>query len=154
VQNIDYAPTLLAAAGLKPDWDVHGISFLPILTNGGATPEGFRDTIYYRYIDGGHGVAKHSAIRTDRYKLLYFDRPRNEAEQKHRWELFDLQNDPQEMHNLSLSSEHEQLLASMKERFARTRKFYGDTDESVWRAGRGKRYADDAYLRAPRKRRK
>ena len=44
--------------------------------------------------------------------------------------------------------------ASMKERFARTRKFYGDPDESVWRAGRGKRYADDAYLRAPRKRRK
>ncbi len=154
VQNIDYAPTLLAAAGLKPDWDVHGISFLPILTNGGATPEGFRDTIYYRYIDGGHGVARHSAIRTDRYKLLYFDRPRNEAEKKHRWELFDLQNDTQEMHNLSLSSEHEQLLASMKERFAHTRKFYGDTDESVWRAGRGKRYADDAYLRAPRKRRK
>ena len=57
----------------------------------------WRDTIYYRYMDGGHGVAQHSAIRTNDFKLLHFDRPRNEAEEKSRWELFDLKNDPQEM---------------------------------------------------------
>ena len=97
VQNIDYAPTLLEAAGIPTDWNVHGISLMPLLTQGGATPKGWRDTIYYRYVDGGHGVAQHSAVRTDDFKLLYFDRPRSEAEEASRWELFDLKNDPQEM---------------------------------------------------------
>ena len=80
VQNIDYAPTLLAAAGLDPGWDVHGVSLIPLMQNGGAKPEDWRDTLYYRYIDRGHGVAAHSAIRTDKYKLLYFDEPRNEQD--------------------------------------------------------------------------
>lgn len=154
VQNIDYAPTLLAAAGTAPDWKVHGLSLMPILRAGGATPEAWRDTIYYRYIDGGHGVARHSAIRTDRYKLLHFDRPRNAAEEQHRWELFDLSEDPQEMRNLASSAEHRELLLQMQERFAATKKAYGDTDESVWRPGRGKRHADEAYLRPPRRRRR
>ena len=152
VQNIDYAPTLLEAAGLSTNWDVHGISLLPLLTQGGATPKGWRDTIYYRYMDGGHGVAQHSAIRTNDFKLLYFDRPRNEAEQNSRWELFDLRNDPQELSNLAADRVHAQKLKSLKDRFASTRKFYDDTNENVWQRGPGKRYASETYIRPPRKR--
>lgn len=152
VQNIDYAPTLLEAAGLQTNWDVHGISLMPLLTEGGTTPKGWRDTIYYRYIDGGHGVAQHSAIRTDDFKLLYFDNPRNEAEEKSRWELFDLKNDPQEMNNLANDPAHAERLQSMQARFQATREFYGDTDESVWQRGSFQRYAPDTYIRPPRRR--
>jgi arylsulfatase A-like enzyme len=119
---------------------------------GGATPKGWRDTIYYRYMDGGHGVAQHSAIRTNDFKLLYFDRPRNEAEQNSRWELFDLRNDPQELSNLAADRVHAQKLKSLKDRFASTRKFYDDTNENVWQRGPGKRYASETYIRPPRKR--
>ncbi|MAG58319.1 MAG: sulfatase [Planctomycetes bacterium] len=154
VQNIDYASTLLDAAGMKPDWQVHGISFLSVLLNGGATPKGWRDTIYYRYIDGGHGVARHSAIRTNELKLLYFDRPRNQAEEEHRWELFDLRQDPQEMHNLAGDPKHAPQLAQMKARFWKTRKHYDDTDESVWKPGGGRRFRPEDYIRPPRNRRR
>jgi len=151
VQNIDYAPTLLAAAGLKPDWEVHGLSFMPILMNGGETPKDWRDTIYYRYIDGGHGVPRHSAIRTNELKLLYFDKPRNDAEAQHRWELFDLRSDPNEMQNLVNDPEHAETVAKMKARFWETRKHYGDTDESVWE-GPTRRYKPEDYIRPPRNR--
>ncbi len=154
VQNIDYASTFLAAAGTKPDWHVHGISFLPIMLNGGETPKQWRDTVYYRYIDGGHGVPQHSAIRTQKHKLLYFDHPRNEAEEDSRWELFDLEADPQEMNNLAQDPTQAERLAQMKERFWQTRKRYDDTDESVWKRGATKRFENDSYLRPPRKRKK
>jgi N-acetylglucosamine-6-sulfatase len=151
VQNIDYAPTILAAAGMKTNWKVHGISLMPLLTGGGVTPKNWRDTIYYRYIDGGHGVAKHSAIRTNELKLLYFDRPRNEAEEASRWELFDLQKDPKEMNNLADSKAHQVQLEEMKARFWKTRKFYDDTDETVWKTRGAKRFRPEDYIRARRR---
>ncbi|MCP4453291.1 MAG: sulfatase [Planctomycetes bacterium] len=149
VQNIDYAPTLLAAAGLAPDWNVHGISLMPLLTEGGATPSNWRDTLYYRYIDGGHGVAKHSAIRTNDFKLLYFDQPRNDAEAQNRWELFSLSQDPQEMTNLASDPQYASKLSAMKARFWKTRTFYDDTDETVWR-GKTKRFRPEDYIRQRR----
>ena len=152
VQNIDYAPTFLAAVGLKPDWKVHGVSLLPLLTGGGATPPKWRDTIYYRYIDRGHGVAQHSAIRTKDFKLLYFDRPRNEAESKSRWELFDLNRDPQEMTNLATDSKHADRLTALKKRFWATRERYDDTDESVWKNGATRRFRPEDYIRQRRRR--
>jgi len=137
-------------AGLEPDWNVHGISLMPLLTTGGVTPTNWRDTLYYRYIDGGHGVAQHSAIRTNDFKLLYFDHPRNEAEEKSRWELFSLKKDPQEMTNLATDLQYGAQLAALKARFWETRKFYDDTDESVWGRGRTKRFRNEDYIRPRR----
>ncbi|MCA9215264.1 MAG: sulfatase [Planctomycetales bacterium] len=151
VQNIDYAPTLLAAAGLTPDWNVHGVSLMPLLTSGGVAPQNWRDILYYRYVDRGHGVAAHSAIRTKQHKLLFYDQPRNEQEKAHRWELFDLNNDPTEMRNLAELSEHQETLEKLKLRFQQTREFYGDTDETVWQPGRGRQFNRDDYIR-PRRR--
>ena len=146
IQNIDYAPTFLEAAGVEPTWKMHGISLMPLLAGGGATPADWRSTIYYRYIDGGHGVPQHSAIRTNDYKLVFFDKPRNPREEKSVWELFDLKSDPREMKNLAGDPAHAERLTAMKELFAKTKKLYGDTDESVWKNRGTKRYRRDAYI--------
>lgn len=152
VQNIDYAPTLLEAAGTKTDWEVHGISLMPLLSNGGVTPEDWRKTIYYRYIDGGHGVAQHSAIRTNTHKLLHFDQPRNAAEKANRWELYNLKNDPQEMTNLASDAKHSAKLESMKKLFRDTKKHYDDTDENIWLNRKAHHFAPEDYLRPPKRR--
>ncbi len=152
VQNIDYAPTLLEAAGVKADWDVHGISLMPLLKNGCVTPDDWRRTIYYRYIDRGHGVAQHSAIRTNTHKLLHFDQPRTPAEEASLWELYDLSSDPQEMTNLAGDTAHATELASMKELYWETRERYDDTDEDVWTNHNRPRFAPNDYIVPPRRR--
>jgi arylsulfatase A-like enzyme len=90
VLNVDFAPTLLEAAGLKPAADIQGRSFVPLLR--GETPPDWRTAMYYRYYDypGAHRVQPHYGVRTDRYKLIYF----NKIDQ---WELFDLKKDPREL---------------------------------------------------------
>ncbi len=88
-QNIDFAPTLLEAAGCAIPEDVQGKSLAPLL-KGENVP--WRDALYYHYYDGPgeHGVPKQYGVRTDRYKLIRFY-----AEDQ--WELYDLEKDPHEM---------------------------------------------------------
>lgn len=90
-QNIDFAPTFLAAAGLPVPPEIQGVSLLPLLKG---EPVKWRDALYYHYYDGPgeHGVAKHYGVRTDRYKLIRFYAPADDT-----WELYDLEKDPEEL---------------------------------------------------------
>ena len=96
VQNIDYAPTFLDLAGAPIPEDIQGISLLPLL-KGKKSPKQWRDAIYYHYYEypAEHEVRRHYGIRTDRYKLIHFY-----GHDVNNWELFDLKNDPHELHNL------------------------------------------------------
>lgn len=96
VQNIDYAPTLLEAAGIEIPDGVQGVSMMPLLD--GETPADWRRSLLYTYY-GIHSVPKHIGVRTDRYKLIRFF----EAGE---WELYDLKNDPAETNSLHASPEH------------------------------------------------
>jgi len=91
VQNIDLAPTLLEAAGVEVPARLHGESVVPLL--GGEVPAGWRGSLYYHYYEvGEHAVPRHEGVRTERYKLIhYYDTDE--------WELFDLREDPQELHS-------------------------------------------------------
>jgi arylsulfatase A-like enzyme len=91
--NVDFAPTLIAAAGQSVPADMQGRSFLPLLR--GAPPDDWRTSMYYRYYHYPmhHRVQPHYGVRTERHKLIYF----NKLDQ---WELFDLQTDPQELKNV------------------------------------------------------
>lgn len=119
VQNIDYAPTFLEAAGLPVPASIQGRSLLPILNKGGEAPPAWRDAIYYAYYenDSVHEVAVHDGVRTDRYKLMFFQRT-NE------WNLFDLVTDPQEMKSVHDESEYRQIFSALKKRYQDLRKFY------------------------------
>ncbi|MBP5772111.1 MAG: sulfatase [Bacteroidaceae bacterium] len=96
VQNIDYAPTFLDLAGVPVPDDIQGVSLLPLL-RGKSSPKQWRDAIYYHYYEypAEHDVRRHYGMRTDRYKLIHFY-----GHDVNSWELFDLKNDPHELHNL------------------------------------------------------
>ena len=96
VLNIDLAPTLLDYAGVTPPEDIQGRSLRPLLE--GETVDDWREEIYYRYyqqMNSYHRVARHEGVRNERYKLIQFTEPGFEG-----YELFDLENDPNEVKNL------------------------------------------------------
>jgi arylsulfatase A-like enzyme len=119
VQNIDIAPTLLELADVDVPMTMQGHSLVPRLR--GEHPSEWRDAIYYRYYQTGvwHNVPKHRGIRTDRYKLIYYD-------DLGEWELFDLAEDPDEQVNLFGSAEHAAIAASLRDRLVALARWYED----------------------------
>lgn len=121
ILNVDFAPMMLDAAGAKVPADMQGKSFLPILR--GEKPAGWRTSMYYRYYHPGHhNVAAHYGVRTDRYKLIFFDK-------LNQWELYDLKNDPREMNNIYGNKENASLVTRLKTEMYRLKKELGDTDQ-------------------------
>lgn len=123
VQNLDFAPTLLDYAGVETPIDMQGQSFRS-LANGKDTS--WRDAIYYTYYEypSIHMVKRHYGIRTDRYKLIHFYHDINE------WELYDLQNDPDEMNNIYEDPRYNKVKDQMHLKLEQLRKQYNDSDEN------------------------
>jgi arylsulfatase A-like enzyme len=121
--NIDWAPTLLDIAGVKAPADMQGVSFLP-LVNGKGDTGNWRKDMYYHYYEypEPHRVAPHFGIRTERYKLVRYYGP---AEY---WELFDLQQDPQELHNIYHEKKQAGNIAALKQRLKTLILQYDDKD--------------------------
>ena len=103
VQNIDIAPTVMDLAGLEKNPIMHGYSFVPIL-EGKDIP--WRDKVFYEYYWEYDFPMTPSVfgVRTDRYKYIRYQGiwDRNE--------LYDLENDPNEMYNLIESPDHQTLI--------------------------------------------
>jgi arylsulfatase A-like enzyme len=121
ILNVDFAPTLLAAAGQPVPSDMQGRSFLPLLQ--GRKLESWRTSMYYRfYHPGHHNVAAHYGVRTERYKLIYF----NKLDQ---WELFDLKRDPHEMKNIYSDPAYADITKRLKAELFRLKKGLRDNDQ-------------------------
>ena len=120
--NVDFAPTFLDVAGLPVPSDMQGRSLLPVLR--GRTPADWRSAMYYRYYHdpGDHNTRAHYGLRTRTHKLIYYWT-------KDQWELFDLRNDPMELHNLYGEPGHEQLTADLKAELSRLKKAVQDDDQ-------------------------
>ena len=120
VQNIDYAPTLLEVAGLAIPEDIQGESFLPLLR--GKKPADWRQSLYYHYYEypAEHSVRRHYGVRTARYSLMHFYNDIDE------WELFDLQEDPQQLHNLYGQPGMETVTDSLRKELVRLQVLYDD----------------------------
>ena len=103
--NVDFAPTLLEMAGIPVPAAMQGRSFAP-LARGQTVPD-WRQAMYYRYwMHLAHfHIPAHYGVRTDRYKLIhYYGRSLGctgaiDRDTSPEWELFDLHDDPQELHN-------------------------------------------------------
>ncbi|MDR1860483.1 MAG: DUF4976 domain-containing protein, partial [Bacteroidales bacterium] len=103
VQNIDYSVTYLDVAGIKPPDALSGRSLLPLLD--GKQPADWRRDIYYHYYDypAVHAVRRHDGVRDHRYKLIHFygeGKGKDAGNDINCNELYDLQNDPNELRNL------------------------------------------------------
>lgn len=122
VQNIDYAPTFLELAGAEIPDDIQGESLVPLLK--GEHPDNWRQSLYYHFYEypAEHSVKRHYGIRTDRYKLIHFYHDIDA------WELYDLLEDPNELHNLYSQPGYEALTDSLKVQLAGLREQYGDTE--------------------------
>ncbi len=122
VLNVDFAPTLLDAAGLKVPADMQGRSFLPLLK--GEQPKDWRTAMYYRYYHypQDHQVQPHYGLRTERWKLIYF----NKLDQ---WELFDLKKDPHELKNVYADPANADLVKQLKEEMYRLKKELKDENQ-------------------------
>ena len=122
-QNLDYAPTLLDIAGVKPPADMQGVSLLPLLK--GAEPADWRKSLYYHYYEfpGAHSVRRHYGVRTGRYKLMYFYNLKE-------WELFDLQKDPQELKSVYADPAYKPVVAELKAELDRLRKHYNVPEDT------------------------
>jgi arylsulfatase A-like enzyme len=121
ILNVDFAPTLLDAAGVKAPEDMQGRSFMTLL--GGKTPQRWRAAMYYRYYHPGHhNVAVHYGVRTDRYKLIYF----NKLDQ---WEMYDLRKDPREMRNVYSDPAYAKIVEELKKELYRLKKELKDDDQ-------------------------
>lgn len=120
VMNLDLAPTLLDAAGVKAPADMQGRSFLPQLKNKNAKG---RDAMYYHYYEyGEHSVSPHFGVSTSRYKLIRFYNRVNG------WELFDLKADEKEMKNVYGQKGYEKITATLKKRLNALIAEYEDED--------------------------
>ena len=131
IQNIDYGPTFLDAAGLEIPDEMQGRSLVPLLKNQGQATPAWRDAIYYAYYENAavHNVPVHDGVRTERYKLMFFPRTRQ-------WNLFDLQQDPRELRSVHEDPAYADILAGMQKRYRDLRQFY-DVNTAVIPATRG-----------------
>jgi arylsulfatase A-like enzyme len=123
VQNIDYAPTFLDAAGVKvPDW-MQGLSLVQLMK--GKQKNLPRESLYYHFYEysADHTVLQHLGVRGERFKLIYFY-PAKE------WELYDLKLDPSEQKNLIRSAGHKQIIFQMMEELIKLRDKYDDHEEA------------------------
>lgn len=116
VSNVDFAETFLDIAGVEIPSDMQGRSLVPLLQ--GETPSDWRASHYYHYYEffndqvAPHMVRRHCGVRTDRYKLIWFY---NIDE----WELYDLEADPDEHHNLYGTDGYAELTEELKAELTR-----------------------------------
>ncbi len=103
VAQVDWASTILEACGVSPHKKISGLSLVPWLKD--ETPSDWRDTIFSQ-MNGVELYYSQRITMTKDWKYVYngFDHD----------ELYDLRNDPHEMHNLAfpdLAAKRAQVLA-------------------------------------------
>ena len=120
VQNIDYAPTFLEAAGVEIPEDIQGESLVPILK--GEKVKNWRNSLYYHYYEhpGEHYVMRHYGVKMDNYKLIHFYYDTEE------WQLFDLDKDPRELNNIYGQPGTEKITEKLEKEMLRLQVKYDD----------------------------
>jgi arylsulfatase A-like enzyme len=132
VLNVDFPPSFLELAGLDTPDAFQGTSIRPLFQ--GDSPEDWQTSLYYRYWmhKAHHNVYAHYGVRTLRYKLIYYyadalGQPGAIDETyEPEWELFDLANDPYELHNVYDDPAYADIVEELKEELHRLQAELGD----------------------------
>jgi arylsulfatase A-like enzyme len=123
VTNVDFAQTILESAGVPALPRMQGRSFWPQLTVDPARPT--HEAMYYRYFendDVNHHAFAHYGVRTNRYKLIYFYNDgmglpgSSTRTYPPEWEMYDLQEDPDELNNVYFDAAYLDLREDLKVR--------------------------------------
>lgn len=135
VTNVDFAPTLLELCGVAVPDHVQGRSFVPLLAAEDADAD-WPASMYYRYWmhhDGSHHCPAHDGVRTLRHKLIcYYNDPLGQPGahgpvEPVEWELFDLDADPYELHNVVAAPEYREVALELFAELTRLQAEVGDT---------------------------
>ena len=102
--------------------DIQGVSLKPVLTNEGNEPSDWRKAAYYHYYEypAEHAVKRHYGVLYKNYKLIHFY---NDIDS---WELYDLKNDPNELHNIYGQEGTEKITRTLRKELLRLQKQYDD----------------------------
>jgi arylsulfatase A-like enzyme len=121
VQNLDFAQTLLDAAGIDAPSDMQGESLVPLLK--GEEDKWDREAVYYHYYEypSVHMVKRHYGIVTREFKLAHFYYDVDE------WELYDRLKDPLEMMNVYDDPAYADIIAELMTKLAELRVKYKDS---------------------------
>ncbi len=122
VSNVDWAPTILDLAQAPIPAEIQGRSFLPLLLQ--TEVSDWRQDVYYHYYKypQPHHVSPHFGIRTKKYMLARFYKGVES------WELFDLEEDPDELRNLSGDKHFSAIERELKERLKKQILLYDDQE--------------------------
>jgi arylsulfatase A-like enzyme len=132
VLNLDFPALFLDLAGVPIPESFQGRSFRPLLH--GETPGDWRQGLYYRYWmhKAHHNVYAHYGLRTQRYKLIYYysdalgQAGAIDETYDPEWELFDLQTDPYELHNVYADPAYAEVVAALTDELHRLQAEVGD----------------------------
>ena len=132
VENVDYAPTMLAFAGIETPKYMQGESFKEICETGNES-EDWKKEAYYRYWMhmAHHDNPGHVGIRTKKHKLIFYYGAKYDGSYRTppAWELYDLTKDPAENVNVYDDPAYVDTVSDLKERLAALRTRIGDTGE-------------------------
>jgi len=111
VLSIDLAPTMLSLAGVPIPSAMQGRDLTPLLSNPTLT---WREDWYYEHVYNTkpprRPIVKCEGVRTERWKYVRYPEIEPPYEQ-----LFDLQNDPYEEHNLANDPNHTEQVSRLRE---------------------------------------
>ena len=116
VSHIDLPPTLLDLAG-APWSDLDGRSLVPVLSSGGAQPDGWRDEVLVENLrrrDRGW-----SMLRTPRYAYVEWETGEKE--------LYDMKADPYQLRSLHADADKAELIAQLSSRLSAMKSCSGES---------------------------
>lgn len=113
--GVDLAPTVLDLLDLPPLPHVHGQSLRPVLADATAAA---RDSVMITFDGEVRGGVHWRALATDRHKYVLYNDGREQ--------LFDLEDDPEELHDLSAKATFSPVRTKCREEMARWMRDTGD----------------------------
>jgi arylsulfatase A-like enzyme len=134
IENVDFSALFADYAGAQYPETMQGASFRENLK--GNTPVDWRKYGYYRYWEHEPKRPGHFGIRSQRYTLAFFygngfkNNNYQEGEKVDRyWDFFDLQEDPNQLHNAYNDPKYKDVIEEMKNEILKQRQLVGDTDQ-------------------------